>query len=215
MKKVLVVSASPRKGGNSETMAKKFAEGASASGNEVKVITVQDVDLKFCTGCLYCQSHDKCVLNDGMNALYTEFENADVLVFATPVYYYSVSGQLKTFLDRLNPLYPRKNKFKEVYLLATAADDDEAAMNGSVSDIQGWMAFPAVLLAQVAGRTVFMLLVLIFQSVTPFTPAVIWSQIQTGLLGMVLQAVLVPFIVMGLKLLLDRDKNDRSANSEE
>ena len=72
----------------------------------------------------------------------------------------------------------------------------------------GWMAFPAVLLAQVSGRAVFMLLVLIFQSVTPFTPALIWSQIQTGLLGMILQAVIVPFIVMGLKLLLDRDKND-------
>ncbi len=139
MKKVLVVSSSPRKGGNSGALAKKFAEGASAAGNEVKVITVQDVDLKFCTGCLYCQSHDKCVLNDGMNVLYSEFENADVLVFATPVYYYSVSGQLKTFLDRLNPLYPRKNKFKEVYLLLAAADDDETAMNGSVSDIQGWV----------------------------------------------------------------------------
>ncbi|MBD5131038.1 MAG: hypothetical protein HDT28_00350 [Clostridiales bacterium] len=72
----------------------------------------------------------------------------------------------------------------------------------------GWLAFPAVLLAQVAGRTTFMLLVLIFQSVTPFTPAAIWAQIQTGLLGMVLQAVIVPFAVMGLKLLLDRNKND-------
>ena len=72
----------------------------------------------------------------------------------------------------------------------------------------GWMAFPAVLLAQVAGRAAFMLLVLIFQSVTPFTPAVIWSQIQTGLLGMVLQAVLVPFLVMGLKALLMREKHD-------
>ena len=71
-----------------------------------------------------------------------------------------------------------------------------------------WMAFPAVLLAQVMGRTVFMLLVLVFQSVTPFTPAVIWSQIQTGLLALVLQAVVVPFAVLGLKLLLDRDKND-------
>ncbi len=72
----------------------------------------------------------------------------------------------------------------------------------------GWMAFPAVLLAQVSGRTVFMLLVLIFRSVTPFTPQLIWSQIQTGLLGMVLQAVLVPFIVMGLRLLLLRDKKE-------
>ena len=86
-----------------------------------------------------------------------------------------------------------------------------AAVSGLFSKkiaANGWMAFPAVLLAQVSGRAVFMLLVLIFQSVTPFTPALIWSQIQTGLLGMVLQAVIVPFIVMGLKLLLDRDKND-------
>ena len=72
----------------------------------------------------------------------------------------------------------------------------------------GWMAFPAVLLAQVSGRAVFMLLVVIFQSVISFTPALIWSQIQTGLLGMVLQAVIVPFIVMGLKLLLDSDKKN-------
>ena len=86
-----------------------------------------------------------------------------------------------------------------------------AAVSGLFSKkiaVNGWMAFPAVLLAQVSGRAVFMLLVITFQSVTPFTPALIWSQIQTGLLGLVLQAVIVPFMVMGLKLLLDRDKND-------
>lgn len=71
-----------------------------------------------------------------------------------------------------------------------------------------WMAFPAVLLAQVSGRAVFMASGAIFQSVTPFTAAVIWSQIQTGLVGTVLQAVLVPFIVMGLKFLLDREKKN-------
>ena len=79
----------------------------------------------------------------------------------------------------------------------------------------GWMAFPAVLLAQVAGRVTFMLLVLVFQSVTPFTPELIWSQIQTGLIGMVLQAVLVPFAVMGLKLLIDKDNHDGLNGSEE
>ena len=66
-------------------------------------------------------------------------QNADVLVFATPVYYYAVSGQLKTFLDRLNPLYPRENNFKEVYLLATSAEGEESAMDGSVKDVQGWI----------------------------------------------------------------------------
>ena len=67
----------------------------------------------------------------------------------------------------------------------------------------GWLAFPAVLLAQVSGRATFLLLVVIFQSVTPFTPTFIFSQIQAGLLGMVLQAVLVPFLVMGLNLLMN------------
>lgn len=69
----------------------------------------------------------------------------------------------------------------------------------------GWFAFPAVILAQVSGRAAFMLLAVIFQSVTPFTPAIIWSQIETGLLGMVLQAVIVPFAVMGLRKLLNGD----------
>jgi len=140
MKKIVVVSSTPRKGGNSEILAQQFAEGAKAAGHEVKYVAVRDLGLQFCTGCMYCQTHDKCVLNDGMNALYSEIEHADVIVFATPVYYYAVSGQLKTFLDRLNPLYPRTNAFKEVYLLATAAEDEEAAMDGSASDIEGWAA---------------------------------------------------------------------------
>lgn len=72
----------------------------------------------------------------------------------------------------------------------------------------GWMAFPAVLLAAVSGRAFFLLLAVIFQNVAPFTPAMIWSQIQTGLLGLVLQAVLVPFIAMGLRVLINRDKNN-------
>lgn len=74
--------------------------------------------------------------------------------------------------------------------------------------VNGWMAFPAVLLAQVAGRSVFMLLAIVFQSITPFTPAIIWAQIQSGFLAMILQAVIVPFIVMDLKFILDKNAND-------
>ena len=68
-----------------------------------------------------------------------------------------------------------------------------------------WLAFPAVLLAQVSGRAVFLMVAAIFQSKAPLSAAAVWSQIQTGLLGLVLQAVLVPFIVMGLGVLLGRD----------
>ncbi|MBD5434261.1 MAG: hypothetical protein HDR35_08235 [Treponema sp.] len=86
-----------------------------------------------------------------------------------------------------------------------------AAVSGSFAkkiSVNGWMAFPAVLLAQVAGRSVFMLLAILFQAITPFTPAIIWAQIQTGLLAMVLQAVIVPFIVMDLKFILDKNANE-------
>ncbi len=70
----------------------------------------------------------------------------------------------------------------------------------------GWMAFPAVLLAEVSGRLIFLAMAAIFQSVSPLSAALVWSQIQTGLLGLVLQAILVPFMVMGLRLLLIKDK---------
>lgn len=87
----------------------------------------------------------------------------------------------------------------------------ELAVFGAVSGLfskkvseNGWMAFPAVLLAQVSGRAAFMLLALVFGGVMPFTPQLIFSQIESGFWGMVLQAVVVPFAVMGLKLILNR-----------
>ena len=72
----------------------------------------------------------------------------------------------------------------------------------------GWMAFPTVLLAAVSGRAVFLLLTAIFQSVAPFTVSVVWSQIQSGFIGLILQAVLVPLMVMGIRALMRREKND-------
>jgi NAD(P)H-dependent FMN reductase len=138
-KKVFIVSSTMRKGGNSEILADQFEKGALEGGNEVKRINLRDINLKFCVGCLYCQSHDRCVLNDDINGLLSDVQSSDVLVFATPIYYYEMSGQLKTFLDRMNPLYPRMNEFKEVYLLATAADGELSATDGAVKGIQGWI----------------------------------------------------------------------------
>ena len=87
-----------------------------------------------------------------------------------------------------------------------------ALVTGLFSDAivkRAWMAFPAVLLAQVSGRAFFLLLVTLFQNVVPFTPAVIWGQIRTGLYGLALQAVLVPLAVIGLRRLADTGGRDR------
>lgn len=139
MKKIVVVSSTPRKGGNSEILAQQFAEGAKAAGHEVAFVSVRDLGLKFCIGCMSCQKTGKCVLDDGMNGLYETVRNADALAFASPVYYYSVSGQLKTFFDRLNPLYPKENNFRDVYLLATAAENEASAVDGAATAVQGWI----------------------------------------------------------------------------
>ena len=139
MKKVLIVSSSLRVKSNSRVLAEKFAEGAREAGNEVELIAIKDLNLKFCIGCMSCQKTKKCVLSDSMNSLYDKFQNADVLVFVTPIYYYAVSGQLKTLLDRLNPLYTRDNNFKKICLLASAAEDSDSAFDGAVKDIQGFI----------------------------------------------------------------------------
>lgn len=140
MKKVVIISSTPRKGGNSEILAEEFARGAADAGNAVEIIQLRKLKYGFCSGCLYCQSRGTCALKDGIDdALLSKVQNADVLAFATPIYYYSVSGQLKTFLDRCNPLYTKGNRFREVYLLASAADGDQSAIDGAIKDIQGWI----------------------------------------------------------------------------
>lgn len=139
MKNIVIVNSTFRKGGNSKALALQFAKGATENGHNVQVVNLRDIQLEFCIGCLFCLKTGRCVLKDDVNGLLPIVQNADVLVFATPVYYYCMSGQLKTFLDRLNPLYGKNNKFKEVYLLATAAEDDKSAMDGTVKGVQGWV----------------------------------------------------------------------------
>lgn len=138
-KNVVIISSSPRKGGNSDTMADEFLRGAVEAGNTVEKINIRDMELKFCIGCLSCQRTGKCVLRDDMNALYDTVQNADILVFATPVYYYGMTGQLKTFLDRLNPLFSKDNSFKDIYVLMSAAEDEDSAMDGTINGVQCWI----------------------------------------------------------------------------
>ena len=138
-KNILILTASARKGGNSEQLAAAFAAGAKAAGNRVETIRLFDQTIGSCRGCLACQKTQRCVIRDDADAIAQKMCKADVLVFATPVYYYSVSGLLKTMMDRANPLYASDYAFRKVYLLATAADADAAAVDGAEKAVQGWV----------------------------------------------------------------------------
>ena len=119
-KKVLIISSSPRKGGNSETLAAAFAKGTREAGNRVETVYLREKQVGFCKGCLACLKLGHCVIQDDAVEIAAKMHDANVLVFATPVYYYCVSGQLKTMLDRANPLFDTDYAFTKAYLLANS-----------------------------------------------------------------------------------------------
>ena len=142
-KSILIVSSSPRKNGNSETLADAFAKGAQEAGHSVETVRLREKQLGFCKGCLACLKMGHCVIQDDAVGIVAKMHDADVLVFATPVYYYSVCGQLKTMLDRANPLFDTDYAFTKAYLLATAAENTPETFAGTEKTVQGWVdCFP-------------------------------------------------------------------------
>ena len=139
MKKVVVISTSLRAGSNSQFLAEKFAEGAKAAGNEVEFISLRGKDIKFCMGCLACQKLGACVIKDDVPAIMESVLNADVVCWATPIYYYEMSGQMKTLIDRMNAMYPKDYKFRDVYLLATATENEEETPKRAETGLTGWI----------------------------------------------------------------------------
>ena len=138
-KNVLVISTTLRKGGNSDILAESFIKGAEEAKNNVEKISLIDKKLDYCKGCLSCQKTERCIINDDANEIIEKIKNSDVVVFSTPIYFYGMAGQMKTLLDRTNPLYPSEYKFKDIYLLATAADTDERAIDRAIVGLEGWI----------------------------------------------------------------------------
>ena len=139
MKKVIVISTSLRAGSNSDMLADKFIEGALAAGNEVEKITLSGKSIGFCKGCLACQKLGKCVIDDDANAIMQKVLEADVVCWATPIYYYEMSGQMKVLIDRMNAMYSLDYKFRDVYMLTTAAEDEPEVPKRAEAGLTGWI----------------------------------------------------------------------------
>ena len=148
MKKVIVISTSLRRGSNSDMLADKFVEGAQTAGNAVEKISLIGKDIQFCNGCFGCQKLGRCVIKDDVNDIMTKVLEADVVCWATPIYYYEMSGQMKTLIDRMNALYSLDYKFRDVYLLCTAHEDEKETPKRAEAGLTGWIdCFPKSRLA--------------------------------------------------------------------
>ena len=140
MKKVLISSTSRRAHSNSEALAHEFEQGAKESGHDVTFVSMRGKDIRFCQGCLACQKVGHCVIRDDANAITEQMLTADVIVFATPIYYYEMSGQLKKLLDRANSLFPKDNAFRDIYFLSSAAEPEDDADRRALTGLDGWIA---------------------------------------------------------------------------
>lgn len=136
-KKVLVISSSPRRGGNSDTLCDRFVAGANEAGNTAEKIFLKDKKIGACNGCGACNAKRGCSQRDDMADILPQLINADVVVMATPVYFYTMCGQMKTFIDRLCAGYT-KIKNKEFYFILTAADTDKKLMETTVQEFRGF-----------------------------------------------------------------------------
>ncbi|MBE5996051.1 MAG: flavodoxin family protein [Lachnospiraceae bacterium] len=139
-KKVIIISGSARKGGNSDLLCDEFLKGAAEAGNEVEKIRLAEKKIAGCIGCMACKKNDGvCVFKDDLPGIVEKVIDADVMVMASPVYYYAVNSQTKAFIDRTFARLP-DIRDKEVYFILTCTDD-EHAVNEALHDLRSFVHF--------------------------------------------------------------------------
>ena len=137
-KKVLILSGSPRKGGNSDVLCDEFARGAKEAGHAVEKIRVAAKNIHPCIACYHCTGHDgQCVFQDDMADLLQKMIDADVLVLASPVYFYSIDAQLKAVIDRTVARW-LEVKNKELYYIVTMADEEAESADTTLACFRGY-----------------------------------------------------------------------------
>ena len=138
MKKVLILSGSPRKNGNSDMLCDEFMRGAIDAGNEVEKIRVAEKKIDYCSGCYYCQkSSGVCAKKDDMAEVLQKMIDADVIVLASPVYFYSIDAQLKALIDRTVARWTEVRD-KEFYYIVTCADEERESQERTIECFRGY-----------------------------------------------------------------------------
>jgi multimeric flavodoxin WrbA len=138
-KKIVILSSSPRRGGNSELLCDEFIRAALEAGHQTEKIALKDKTINYCTGCSTCFKTRKCSQTDDMAAILEKMIAADIIVMATPVYFYTMCGQMKTLIDRCCPRYTEIRN-KDFYFIVTAAVNNKTAMERTLEGFRGFLS---------------------------------------------------------------------------
>ena len=136
-KKVLVLSSSPRKGGNSDTLCDQFIKGAQESGNDVEKIYLRNKRINYCTGCGTCNLQKPCPQKDDAAEVIDKMVKAEVIVLASPVYFYTISAHLKTLIERSCARYTEISN-KDFYFIATMAETEANRIERTFESLRGF-----------------------------------------------------------------------------
>lgn len=139
-KKVLLISSSARIKGNSDILCDQFILGAAESNHEAEKVYIHKKNIKPCLGCdAYKRVNKGCVQKDDTQEILDKMLKSDVIVLATPIYFYSMSGQLKILLDRTYSVYEQFEK-KDFYIIMTGAAPDQEYMKISLEGFNGYLS---------------------------------------------------------------------------
>jgi multimeric flavodoxin WrbA len=136
-KRVLILSSSPRKHGNSNALCDRFMEGAIEASHQVEKVVLAEKKINYCTGCYACKKNGRCAQKDDMAQILDSMVAADVIVLATPVYFYTMCAQMKTVIDRTVARYT-KISGKDFYFIVTAAVTSKAALERTIEGFRGF-----------------------------------------------------------------------------
>ncbi|MCH3965400.1 MAG: flavodoxin family protein [Clostridium sp.] len=151
MSKVVVFKGSPRKNGYTAKLLEQVAKGAKSKGAEVIEFDLNDPGIRGCQGCFYCRTYDGCAVNDYLRPMYKAINEADAIVFGSPIYYYQITGQARVWLDRTFPmvgglkdtLVPRHPDKKLITIFVQGNPDPKIGADGikfvnDIFKIYGW-----------------------------------------------------------------------------
>ena len=137
-KKVLILSGSPRKNGNSDTLCDAFMKGAQKSGHDVEKIYIASKNISYCRGCYFCQRNNGiCAIKDDMPEIIEKMISADVIVLSSPIYFYSINAQMKAVIDRTVARW-LEIKDKEFYYIMTGAEDSSTVTDIALECFRGF-----------------------------------------------------------------------------
>ncbi len=148
MANVVIFNGSPRKKGVTSQMIEEMIKGAEEKGKEVTVFQLNDKGVRGCQSCFYCRQHEGCACKDDLQPMYDAIKNADAIVFGSPIYFGRITGQAKSWVDRLypcidgkfQPRYPGK-KVAAIYVQGAPGDtmfQDEVETMDNVFKRFGW-----------------------------------------------------------------------------